>query len=419
MLFYVMLSAFAEEPVYTPHFHVANRPQVWSNPDYDSSTADGIWSVKQLTRIGITAETKALTLQAKFQDYRMWGEEASPFLNKDVLQTMHEGYAQIAFTPKAWLRLGRQEYRLNDGRLLWAAPWTLFDRSYDGARFYAKGKSWEYNLFGSVSRSAQNYQTICDDSVADCSDFQPETINSHGDYFLTSNLNLNLNEALNINPYLLAVHQDSSADDLNQDRRIYTLGAYAKGKPAQNIFYSLEAAYQMGQESADVSQSAWMAAGELGYKKSGKKLAVFYEELSGDGDSTDNVQHDFDSFQASRHKFRGMADVVGTKNIRDYGVKTNVAIKEKFELIADVHHFELSNPEGFWYAVSNQAIGGGEAGNTESVLGNELDLRLDYKPSKSMNLQLTEGIFMPSGYGAEITAGDVSMTTYLWMRYTL
>ena len=59
MLFYVMLSAFAEEPVYTPHFHVANRPQVWSNPDYDSSTADGIWEMDKhvsnsLAAVGIS-----------------------------------------------------------------------------------------------------------------------------------------------------------------------------------------------------------------------------------------------------------------------------------------------------------------------------------------------------------------------------
>ena len=419
MLFSLMLSAFAEEPAHTPQLHVALRPQVWTNPDYDSSTADGIWSMKQLVRMGFTAETRALTLHTQIQDYRMWGQEASPFLNKDVLQTMHQGYAQIAFTPTSWIRIGRQEYQLNDGRILWNGPWTLFDRSYDAARFYSKGKNWEYNLVGGVFRSAQNYQTICDETVTDCADFAPEIIKSQGDIFLTTNFNFTPSDSFQINPYFFGYHQDASAADLNQDRRVYSFGAYLKGEQNKNIFYSAEATYQFGQDSEDVEHSAWMAVAELGYKKAGKKISVFYEELSGDGDATDATQNDFDSFQGSRHLYRGLADVIGTKNSRDYGLKTKVDLPKDLIFIVDFHHLELSNPEGYWYAVSNQAIGGGKAGNTNSVLGNEVDIRLDYKPNKSMNIQLTEGIFVPSGYGAEITEGDLSMTTYLWMRYTL
>lgn len=419
MLFYFCLSAFAEEPVFTPNLHVAMRPQVWTNPDYDSNTEDGIWSMKQLVRVGFTAETTGLKLHTRIQDYRMWGQEASPFANTDVLQTMYEGYAQIVFTPASWIRLGRQEFRLNDGRLLWNAPWAMYGKTYDAARFYSEGKKWEYNLMGGVFRSAQNYQTICDETVTDCTDFESEIIKSQGDLFMLTDLDFKPSEKIKINPYFLAIYQDASADDLNQNRQIYSLGAHAKGESNKNLFYSFEGTYQFGQESDDIEHSAWMAVGELGYKKEGKKISVFYEELSGDGDATDNVQNDFEGFQGGKHLHRGFADVIGTKNIRSYGLKTKANLNDKAAFFANVHHFELSNPEGYWYAFSNEAVGGGEAGNTDSVLGNEIDIRFDYKPNKAMNIQLTEGIFVPSGYGSEITAGDLSMTTYLWMRYTL
>ena len=118
MLFYLCLSAFAQEPLFTPQLHVVVRPQAWTNPDFDSNTEDGIWSVKQLMRVGLKTETKGLILHTQIQDYRMWGQEQSPFMNKDVLQTMHQGYVQVALTDKSWVKIGRQEYRLNTGRLI-------------------------------------------------------------------------------------------------------------------------------------------------------------------------------------------------------------------------------------------------------------------------------------------------------------
>lgn len=419
MLNLLILSAFAQEPEIVTNVKVEVRPQFWSNPDFDSNTDDQIWSVKQSSRIAVTANAGKVELHTSVQDYRIWGGEDSPFFNKDSLITMHEGYAQFALLENSWFKIGRQEYELNDGRILWTAPWTLFDRSYDGARFYSKGDKWEYNLFAGISRSAENFSTTCDDSLTDCADFVSEDHSSQGDYFLSSTLKLKLNDAFQVNPYVLAVIQDASAAMPEQNSQVYSVGAFAKGKPTGEISYSAEGIYQFGQESTDVEQSAWLVAADLGYHQKGRGASVFYEESSGDGDATDTVNNDFDAFQGARHKFRGFADVIGTSNVRDYGVKTKFKLNKKTTIIAAAHHFELSNPEGYWYSIKQQPIGGGEVGNEDSVIGNELDFLILFKPYKGVSIQLVEAIFSPSGYGAKVTEGDLTTTTFLWMKYSL
>jgi hypothetical protein len=423
MLMLLCLSAFAEEPEFTTKIELDVRPQFWSNPDFDSSTDDQIWSVKQNARVGFAAKTDHVMVYTAVQDYRSWGGEASPFLNKDSLITMHEGYAQFFLTDSAYLKVGRQAYTLNDARLMFITGWTMFDRSYDGARFNAKGDKWENDLFVGIFRDAENFSTTCtdatDDGVDDCLDFQAETISSRGDIYLSNNLTLKISDAIQLSPYVLAIMQDASTTNPMQDRRIYNVGAFAKGKPTGEISYSAEGIYQFGQESADVEHSAWLGAATFGYHKGGKGVTAFYEESSGDGDATDTVNNDFDAFQGARHKFRGFADVIGASNVRDYGVKAKYKVNDKAVFLAHIHRFELSNSEGNWYELNGDAVGTPVAGNTDALLGHEVDLVVNFKPMKGVKFQLTEAIFAPSGYGAELTAGDLTTTTFLWMQTSL
>ena len=145
---------------------------------------------------------------------------------------------------------------------------------------------------------------------------------------------------------------------------------------------------------------------------------LLFEERSGDGDASDDQDNNFEGFFPASHKERGIGDFIGNTNVRDMAASIRIKPHKKYQAHVDYHFFQLSNPQGSWFAFPGGAPAAAPEGNEDATLGSEIDVGLRWVPQKGVSLRFTESIFIPMGAGKEIRGPDVSSATYLWMRLT-
>ena len=415
-----LLSAFAQ-PSKDIQWNIgaqyAFRTQAWSNPDFDATTNDHTWSIQNTIRAQLSLTKGFLSLYTSIQDVREWGAETNSVLNTNPSLSLYEGYAQFNLqNTKNWIRLGRQEFFLNDGRLFWHAPWNMAGKTFNGLRLHTQGDIWSYDLLGLMVQAPHIYTTSCDPETRDCTDFTPETINSNGDLVFLSDVDVIIHPALTINPFALALLQGPNTNNTARNRKIYNTGIMLKGKPAPIISYLFHGIYQFGSESPTISHSAWNLATNITLHSHAHSLRIFWEESSGDANPNDDVQHDFDIIYASKLRFRGWGGMVGITNTRDIGLELKMATHKSTTVLATYHNFQMNNPAGNWYNINGKPYGTPNTHNTDAQLGQEIDLRINYKPQPHTLLQFGAVYFQPQGHGAELTAGDPAFTSYLWLR---
>lgn len=394
-------------------------PMFKSNPDFNAETSqDNLLTIKQGVQFNIHGKWDGLQIKSSFQDVRLWGTESSPVFTRDSYVALHEGYAQID-GQNSWLRLGRQEYVLNDGLILSAKPWSVNRIAFNGARFQQRGE--RLLLEGGVFtlKNFAYYASTCTDDPAtaenECETFAPEYTNSLGDYFVVLNSEINVNPKLQIKPYLLILRQGAIETDQTRDRTVYSPFLRVQTKTENGVNFNIDAAYQFGQAAEGISHSAWMAKAFLQYKFDIYQASLVYDERSGDGDASDDTVGDFEGFFGMGHRYRGIGDFVGFSNIRDISAAFRASPNRKLNISVQYHYFQLSNPQGNWYLINGTTRGTANPDNDDANLGQEIDLSFTIRPRKGMRFQFTHATFMPMGVGQEKGGDDISSATYMWM----
>ena len=395
-------------------YNVRLLPIIRFNPDFDSSTDDSTWKSLQTIRLETKKTWDHLIIKASFQDVRNWGQEPAPVLNSDAFTGVYEGYVQLGAKDNRsfWVRAGRQEYNLHDGMLMWNRPWNPYGITFNGVRGHYESGAFGIHTAAFVLNGAGKYETTC--TADDCADFVPETISSNGDFLYIVDVTYGVNAKLTLLPYFLILQQGATASDANRDRKIFSPGLRMQGRLSPDLSYISEGTFQFGNHN-DRSHQAWRASTSFAYTWESMKFRLFYEERSGDGDATDDLSNDFEPFFSAGHRFRGFGDYVGSTNIRDIGMSVQGTHSRHFNAKVDYHLFQLSNPNGSWYALGNasRGIGSGDDAN----LGHELDIVLNWRPVPVCSLIFGHVFFLPTGEGSRIEGGDLSMATYLWMRF--
>ena len=403
--------SFAEENPNTPTTNISYHLNM------RSELRDGVWNVQQGVHLISQTDWKKMSIHIDFMDARVWGSEITYFVNKDTLANLYAGYAQFNLTDAQYLRVGKQEFVMNNGRFLWDGRWPIYGRSMDGLVYHGEQGKNNWNLSGFIWKNPAQYQTTCtetSDTSTDCVDFTPKTINSNGDLLFTANAHIETASA-KIEPYLLHLRQNPIATDLKRERRVWSPGLRVYG--SQNKFYyDLEGVYQFGQASAYIAHQAWMGTAKLGVKLDNLDLALYYEENSGDGDPDDKVDNNMEAFIGKFHGLRGFADQVGGINSRDMSIQGVAKVNDKNDFIFQAHQFQLSKPTGSWYSFNSAYVGTASADNTNANLGSELDVVLQYKPVPGAKLQFGHSIFTPQGAGADIKGSDKVLNfSYIWL----
>ena len=115
---------------------------------------------------------------------------------------------------------------------------------------------------------------------------------------------------------------------------------------------SFKASFKPAERGADVSHSAWSVSAQADYKTEKWGTMARYENNSGDGDATDDVDNNFEAFLGARHKFRGWADRIGESTARSSPL-AQFRPMDRVNVILNYHNLETVKSQ--WPLVQLQA----------------------------------------------------------------
>ena len=398
-----LLSAHAE----SPQTDIGYRVSIQS---FAPNTSP--WSIQQSIRLKTRVTWDELYVQATFGDARVWGSEITHVIGKDDLANLYEGYIHIPLANDTHsLQIGRQEFVLNNGRYLWTGAWNPYGRTLDGVVYNGQSGETTWQVSGFVWKNAAEYTEICAAEAVDCTD---RTVESNGDFLTLANAEHQFNK-VTIQPYVFYLSQDPTDSNLDQHRRVISPGLRIFNKAKSPFFYDFEGTIQTGQASETVRHFAWSAVAKLGVNISSTQLAMYYEENSGDGDATDDVDNNFEGLIGKYHGLRGWADQVGGINSRDISLQVQQSINDEWQAHLQAHVFQLSNPNGGWYGFNQKLVAMTADGNTSNDLAKEIDAVLLQKPYPGLSIKYGYSVFLPDTVATDLRSDEIMHFPYIWL----
>jgi hypothetical protein len=349
-----------------PRFTFDGQVRLRGEPDGRTSGVDPDFAVLSRIRVGARAVLQDwISAYVQIQDARAWGSELNTLTDAsaDALD-LHQGYADLGSGAAFTARLGRQEMKLGDERLVGAVDWSNTGRPFDGARMFGESGGYYWTAF---------WMNIAE-----------------RDSLLAIGLHPQLNQGVNDDGWLIGGFASKTYGDVNTEltfvidreaitRESYTANLRLHGRTA-GFLYEGAGAYQFGPD-----RSAWLASAKLGYGWSRVTVAGQLDWLSGDDDTTDVETKAFNTLYATNHKFYGYMDYflalplqLDGAGLVDAILRGSWAASPSTTVRFDLHRF--------WTAEER-------AGERE--LGTELDLVGAWKIAAPANLQAGFGVFVP------------------------
>lgn len=349
--------------------------QVRLRGEADDRTAgvDPDFAVLSRVRVGLEATLYDwIDAYVQVQDARAWGSETNTLLDAsaDALD-MHQGYVDLGSRPSFTARLGRQEVKLGDERLVGAVDWTNTGRPFDGGRLMGEAGDLDWTAF---------WMTVVE-----------------RDSLLVVGLDPQLNQGVNDDGWLIGAFGSTSFGDVAAELTAlydrdaitdesYTLNLRLHGRTGV-VLYEAAGAYQGGPD-----RSAWFASGKAGVALGRTTLALQLDALSGNGETDDGEENAFRTLYATNHKFYGYMDYILAPGLQlDRAGLVDGILRGSWRagadktLRVDLHRF-----------ATQQERGGRRA------LGTELDLIGVWTPAEPAHLMAGFGLFVPESLATEL-----------------
>lgn len=335
---------------------------------------------------------------AQVQDVRVWGEEIDTLLDYSAQGfDLHQGYGDIPLMrDQLVLRIGRQEIKILEERLVGAVGWAPQGRSFDAVRLRWTPKELRVDgdLFFSMIRDT--------DSVSP----GPAT-NTGGQtaLFVGAVSSIRLIEG-DDNPNTLTVQ--AYVDYAHNDKRKrVTVGLYDRGSVGA-FRYRVEGYFQGGKLD-DATISAWMVgleAGVLFEKAKRLQISLWADILSGTDNPADRATKTFDTLFATNHAFYGFADFFSNipvhtngRGLVDIALKASVQPCPKLNLALHLHQFLAQNDQG-----------------GDKDLGREIDVVASFRPWEPAELFFGLFTILP---GDGMGSGDPDVGVYSYVKIDL
>ncbi len=312
------------------------------------------------------------------------------------------------------LKVGRQELKYGDERLVGAFDWNNIGRVFDGVKM-----RWQNGWF--TADFFTSHVVIPQDGRFD-------TDNDHdwfsGVYATSQKVSKTILEAYflarNVSPQAI---NDVPSPQFPQPgaRDIYTAGGRLKSKPGElgGWDYCLEGAYQFGNfrdtragaPTTRLDQDAFMIVVQGGYTFAeawGKpRLGVEFDYGSGDSNPKDGHHGTFENLFPTNHKFYGSMDLVSLQNIQDAGVNLTLRPAPQIRLTLMGNALWLADTQDNFYSVAGAPRGGlastpgtgyGINPNYDKYLGAELTAIAGWAATRFMQLEAGYGHFFHGAY---------------------
>lgn len=368
-----------------PILKVDGQVRLRGEADGRTADVDPDFAVLSRVRVGLNAALDEwIDVYVQIQDARAWGTETNTLLDAsaDALD-MHQGYVDLGSRPSFTARLGRQEMKLADERLLGSVDWSNTGRPFDGARLMGEADRITWTAF---------WMTIVE-----------------RDSLLVVGLNPQLNQGINDDGWLIGGFGSTSFGDVNAeltglyDRdaltdESYTLNLRLHGRTGI-MLYEAAGAYQFGPD-----RSAWFGSGRAGVALGETTLAVQLDALSGNGETDNGEENAFRTLYATNHKFYGFMDYFLAPGLQldraglvDGILRGSWKASPDKTLRLDLHRF----------ATQREREG-------RRALGTELDLIGVWTPANPAHLLAGFGVFVPEQLATELLPafGEGQKTTW-------
>lgn len=276
------------------------------------------------------------------------------------------------------LRVGRQEVSYGNGRLVTTSDWANVRRPlFDGVKLFAKGKTWNVDLWYLKPVLVQRKQ----------SDRLDEDVDFYGAYVTYKGI---LRHGVDV--YFLAIDDTGNSRNPNGnrgDKNDYTLGSRFWGKTA-GFDYETELAGQWGHWAGDTIE-AWSATLDGGYtfEKAAwsPRLGAGFDWASGDRNPFDRQVGTFDQLYPLGHTYFGFLDLVGRQNITAGNINLSAwPVPKKVKAGIWYHAFYLSHERDALYNAAGGVVRRDATGLSGKEIGHEVDMTVSWKVGRHSDL---------------------------------
>jgi hypothetical protein len=341
------------------------------------------YMVSQRTRIGIYYQKDWLKTGISFQDVRFWGDDdlytATGMFGNEASVDVNEAWVQMSFLEHSSVKIGRQLFNYDDGRLLSIRNWNNRGISYDAFLYQYKNVGWHLDLALSYNSEQNNIYFNNYPSA------KMRTIN-----FIRVQRDFNPNFTASV------IALGSGFTKNNNSETIYMKGSYGtwlqykkNDLTAWSTFY-----YQNGKSKDGRDADAWNFNVKGDYNIGNLTLGIGASLISGEKPD-DDVDNQFDLLYGVRHAVYGYMDYFnnmpkGTSNggLNNLFFTSSYRINPKISLLLDYHYFAL-----------NQEVPG-----LDKYLGSEVDLGFSIRFNPDVNLRGGYSFMLP-GSTMEIIQG--------------
>ncbi len=268
------------------------------------------------------------------------------------------------------LRVGRQELQYGAQRYVSPLDWANVRRRFDAVKLFAKGDSWDVDLWFSKPVVVKRNQF----------DRFNEDVDFYGAYATYKGIDRH-----GLDMYFFAIQDRGNSVNPNGragDRNIYTLGSRFWGKTA-DFDYEAELAGQWGHWAGDTVQ-AWSWTVDGGYTLSDleckPRFGVGFDWASGDDNPRDSSVGTFDQLFPFSHYYLGALDLVARQNIMALNLNLSAwAVPKKVKTKITYYAFWLNEDKDALYNAPGAAVRRDGTGKSGKEIGQELDLTVAWK----------------------------------------
>ncbi|MFN6943406.1 MAG: alginate export family protein [Cytophagaceae bacterium] len=353
----------------------------------------------QRTRLNVGYSTDRLKLFTAFQDIRVWGADMSTIANVVGVGTfLHEGWGEFMISDTSWhagylsLKLGRQEIKYDDARLLGNLDWLQQARRHDAAVFKYTIGDWQADLGLAYNQNHGIDVLPHNNFYIDVPVGYPGGTNQIGQMYKSMQY-LYVAKKTKYGRATGLLFKDDFAKG-PQDHGVYsriTAGGTFFGS-LEAIKFELGGYYQGNNDRFGRTLDAYNLLGSVSYTTGKLTIGPGFDYLSGENTTEPGGRSTrFDPLYGTPHLFWGLMDYFFVAT--PYGVGGNTAMSpglfnmyfkskykfsDKFFVMLDLHEFRAAN----------QVADLRNPGETlDQRLGTELDLIVQYNLAKNINIQ--------------------------------
>jgi len=329
---------------------------------------------------------------------------------KDIFD-LHQAYIQFQNGENGWfrLRVGRQEIRYGQERLIGVSDWVNAPRAFDGFRLVLGTAKDHFDIF---STSVVVNNPLAFDRHAGGMDF-------HGIY---GSLTTIVPKA-SLEPYIFwkALPLVKSETGASGNENLWTYGFRIAGKLPRNFDYTIETAKQTGNYSTDSIQ-AWAGYTNAGYSLPKlllkPRFLAQYDYASGDNKLKDGIMGRFDQLYPSNHDVFGLVDLLGWENIVQMRAGVGVQPINHLAVNFDYRKIFLANGNDSLYSSTGTVLVKTPAtGALSRDVGDEADLFAKYDVRPNITLGLGYGYLFAGPFLTANSKGDRASIVYTYATY--